>query len=441
VAGRGDFNRFGRCREIEDSLFDQRLLRRTLRYRWYIVLVLAAQYLFVYFHRVSPAVVATDLMQSFQVSSGALGLLASAYFYPYAFMQIPVGMLADRWGTRKTVTLFGFLAGLGAIGFALSPSFVVAVLSRALVGFGLSAIFVPSMALLCNWFREREYVIVSGVFLAVGGFGWLTAATPLALLVQWLGWVATFILMGCVTLALTGLTWLVVADRPADVGLASVTRETRAGRAPGKLAPGMARVLKNRGFRPLALWNIMMGSAFFGFCGLWAGPYLTDVYALSKPAAGNVLAIIAVALIFGGPFLSYLSERVFHSRKKVLVGCTVVHLACWLPLLLFPASLPVFVLYAVFFPMGVTAGASVPVVMTATKELFPIEMAGLSMGMVNIFPFLGGVISQPLIGLLLDFFKGAGFRNSAAYQFVFLLFFVLDIGALWVIARARDRTV
>ena len=292
------------------------MLKSAFRYRRYIFLVLAAQYLFVFFHRVSPAVVATDLMHTFRVGSGALGVLASAYFYPYAFMQIPAGILADRWGTRKTVTLFGSLAGIGAICFALSPNFGVAVLSRALVGFGLSAIFVPSMTLFCAWFSEKEYGIVSGIFIAMGGIGWLTAATPLALLVLKLGWVGAFILIGAITLVLTGITWLIVSDRPEDMGFPSMTEKEGERLSIGPVRAGCARVLSQRRFWPLAIYNLLTGVSLFGFCGLWAGPYLTDVYRLPGPRAANVLTIIAAALIFGGPFLTSLSEKVFHSQKE-----------------------------------------------------------------------------------------------------------------------------
>jgi sugar phosphate permease len=246
--------------------------------------------------------------------------------------------------------------------------------------------------------------------------------------------------MGSITLVLTVLTWLVVADRPEDRGLPSVTGEACERRPTGRVGPGIARVLGDRRFWPLAVWNLLMGVSLFGFCGLWAGPYLNDVYRLSRAGAANILAMIAIALIFGGPFLSYISEKVFHSRKKVLVGCSVIHLVCWLVLLLLPAALPYPALYAVFFLMGLTAGAATPVVITATKELFPLEMAGISVGMVNIFPFLGGIISQPFIGLLLDLTRGtAGAQPVKAYRMVFLLFFVMSIGALWCIGKARER--
>ncbi len=378
-------------------------------------------------------------MRSFHVGAGALGMLASAYFYPYALMQIPVGILADRWGARKTVTLFGLVAGVGGICLALVPSFGLAVLSRALVGFGLSAIFVPSMTLFCNWFSDKEYIIVSGVFVAVGGIGWLTAATPLALLVQRFGWVNAFVIIGSVTLCLAILGWFIVADRPEEKGLPAVVAAKRDIRQEGLVLPVMTRVFREPTFRLLACWNALMGVSIFGFCGLWAGPFLRDAYGLSRTGAANVLTMIAFALIFGGPFLSYLSERL-RSRKRVLVLSSIIHVACWLVLLCLPAGLPYPALYAVFFFLGLTAGAAHPVVITAAKELFPLEMAGASVGMANIFPFVGGVVSQPLIGLLLDAVGKTGNGHPvSSYRAAFVLFFVLSLAGLWVAARTREN--
>ena len=112
------------------------------RHRWILFLILSAQYLIVYFHRVSPAVVAQDLVSSFNISATALGVLASAYFYPYALMQVPVGILSDSWGPKKTIVLFSLIAAFGAIGFGLAPYFGFAIAARACVGLGLAAVFV-----------------------------------------------------------------------------------------------------------------------------------------------------------------------------------------------------------------------------------------------------------------------------------------------------------
>ncbi|HOW55833.1 MAG TPA: MFS transporter, partial [Syntrophorhabdaceae bacterium] len=101
------------------------------RHRWYLFVILALQYLIVYFHRVSPAVVAQDLVNSFNISATALGVLASAYFYPYGLMQVPVGILSDSWGPKKTIVLFSLVASIGAIGFGLAPYFGIAAVARA----------------------------------------------------------------------------------------------------------------------------------------------------------------------------------------------------------------------------------------------------------------------------------------------------------------------
>ncbi|MEI6153014.1 MAG: MFS transporter, partial [Deltaproteobacteria bacterium] len=131
-------------------------LKKALRYRWFIFWILSIQYLLVYFHRVAPAVTAPELINAFEISGTALGVLASAYFYSYGIMQIPVGILSDRWGPRKVIILSSFIASLGAISFGLSPTFSVAIISRIFVGIGVSALFVAAMRILANWFKGVE---------------------------------------------------------------------------------------------------------------------------------------------------------------------------------------------------------------------------------------------------------------------------------------------
>ena len=173
-----------------------------------------SQYLIVYFHRVSPAVVASELTSAFSISGASLGLLASAYFYPYAIMQVPVGILSDSWGAKKTIILFSLIASFGAICFGFSPDFNMAIVSRALVGFGLSAIFIAVMCILVKWFRPMELARVSGLLMAIGGAGWFLATTPLALLSQYFGWRASIISVGVVSLLIVFLIWLMVKDTP-----------------------------------------------------------------------------------------------------------------------------------------------------------------------------------------------------------------------------------
>jgi sugar phosphate permease len=408
----------------------RRSFERAAGYRWVIFLVFALQYLFVYFHRVCPAVVAQDLVETFSISATSLGVLASGYFYSYGVMQIPVGILSDSLGPRKTVTFFTLIGAAGALMFGLSHSFGVAALSRVMVGLGVSAVFVPAMKVFAEWFKPTEYARVSGAFMAVGGIGWLSAATPLALVSKQFGWRTGFIAIGCMTLIFSVLTWFFVVDSPKEKG-----RTEASGRSvpPGPQArtgilSGMKRVFSTWRFWPLAIWVFCNGAILFSFCGLWAGPYLRDIYGLPGPAVGNILSMVAVGLVAGSPFLGYLSDSVLKSRKKVLVGCSFVTAVEWAIFYFQFQGLPIPVLHLFFLFIGICIGASVIIAFTAVKELFPLAIAGTSVSCVNLFGFVGGIIYQPLIGYLMDMAgKVDGRYVPQGYRAAFLLLFLTSL--------------
>ena len=410
------------------------------RYRWYIFLILAAQYLIVYFQRVAPAVVAQELIDAFEISGTSLGLLASAYFYPYALTQIPVGILSDSWGPKKTLIVFGSVASFGAVFFGLAPRFEFAFAARAFVGLGVSAVFVSAMRIFAEWYRGIELARISGAFMAIGGLGWFAATTPLALLSQAFGWRMSFIVTGAVSIVFTVMTWRVVEDRPAKKGLPGLVEHAGNGIPVKRNVPGDLKViLQDRHFWSIATWFIVRGGALFGFFGLWAGPYLMDVYQLSKSSTGNILSMVAFAMIFLSPVIGHLSDKTLTSRKKVLVGTSILNSICWLIMLLFYKTLPVPALYVLFFLMGVTISSVGTIAIIATKELFPAEISGTSMGTMNIFPFIGGIIFQPLMGYVLDSAgKTQGMYPPSAYRMIIWLLFITSLIALASITRSKE---
>jgi len=371
------------------------------QYRWLIFSVLALQFIFVYFHRVSFAVVAPELVQAFHISGTALGVLTAGYFYTYACMQLPVGLLVDSWGPRKTVSAFTLIAGVGAILFGLSPGFGMATFARIIVGLGVSTVFVSSMKIFTYWFHGREYARVSGLFLSIGGLGWLMAAAPLAVLSKWFGWRTVFMAIGAITLLLTIITWSIIKDKPEG---GPCVRPGESGAKKGRLtiAKSIRQVLGERYFWPLAIWSFTNGGILFGFFGLWAGPYLMETHGLSKAAAGNILSMVGLAMIFGSPVLGYITDRVVKSRKMILLCSSVVHSLCWVVLLLYHRAMPYPSLYVLFFIMGLTSCAIPVVLLTATRELFPGEIAGTGQGIMNLFPFVGSMVFQPMLGFILD---------------------------------------
>jgi len=391
--------------------------------RWFIFGALACAYLFVYFHRLSLTVVAEELARAFQTSAGSLGLLGSVYFYCYAFMQFPAGLLSDSLGPRKTVAFFTVLAALGSAVFGLAPSLSWAFAGRFLVGIGAAMVFIPTMKILAQWFRPTEFASVSGLLNAVGGLGILAATWLLAYLAGVLGWRTSFQLIGGLTAAISLMVWLVVRDRPAEEATrraAGPSHPLSAGAAanPGASAlfQGLGRVLRSGQFWVFALWCFFNYGIFFGFGGLWSGPYLMHVYGMSREKAGAVLSLIAWGMIVGGPLMGIVSDRVLKSRKKLLVGCAVTMTGELGFLYAFPSGLPVGLLTAFFFLFSISSSSVVVVAFTAAKELCPADIAGTCLGTLNLFPFLGGAAAMPLLGRLLDAYgatPGVGYPVEA----------------------------
>jgi len=388
--------------------------------RWMIFLTLALAYFLVYFHRLSLSVVADDLVRDFQTTAGAMGLLGSLYFYCYALMQIPAGLLSDSMGPRRTVTFSLVFATAGSLLFGLAPNMPVAFIGRALVGLGVSMVFIPTMKVLSQWFQAREFGFMAGLLNGVGGMGVWAATFFLALLTGWLGWRLSFILIGLGTLGLVVAVWGVVRDRPGD---AIRPEETAAVRIP--LLTGLKRVALEKKFWPVAIWFFFDCGIFFGFGGLWAGPYLMHVYGMTKAETGAILSLIAWGMIIGSPLLGLISDRLVQSRKWVLTVCSAVMTVELALLCLFPAGLSTLALCVVFFVLSVTASAVVAVAFTTTKELFPVEIAGTSTGMVNLFPFLGGAVYMPLLGKVLDAFPRTAQGGFAPRAYSVLLVVLL----------------
>jgi len=400
-------------------------LRKALRYRWLIFWVLAVSYILVYFHRLCPAVVAIDMMADLEAGGALLGLLGSAYFYPYALMQLPAGLLSDSWGPRRTITLFFTVAFAGSLLLGLAPSLFWAIIGRTLVGLGVSMLFVPTMKVLAEWFRVREFATMTAILMAMGGVGSLSAATPLALLSTSIGWRFSFVAVGVMTLLLAILVWLFVRDRPSDLGWPSPSEPAGPSAPSVGLVEGMKKVLTYPRFWPIAIWFFFDCAVFFSFGGLWGGPYLMQVYGFTKAEAGHILSMLAIGMIVGSPVLSFLSNRIFRGRKPVLVLSSSILLCLTALLAFYTEKLPLAGLYMLCLGLGIFSSAVVVIGFTTTKELFPVQIAGTSTGLVNLFPFAGGAVFQPVLGHVLerhgrveDAFTLAGYKQAFFVLFI-----------------------
>jgi sugar phosphate permease len=398
---------------------ENREVEKVLSRRWAVFGVLAIAYFFVYFHRVSTAVVSADLEATFEVDAASIALLSSAYFYAYTVMQLPSGLLTDGLGPRRTVSIFTLVAAAGAILTGIATSFELVVAGRLLIGVGVAMVYIPAMKILSTWYRKNEFASLTGILIAVGNVGGLSAAGPLALISEALGWQQVFIMLGVIALLLAALVWTITRDRPSDMGLPSIQEieamergrsepvsesETTEEETMEKIP--MVEALKmtfgsGRKFWPLAVWFFFMYGSVMVYQGLWAGPFFSDVLGWDKPTYGLVLTFIGMGMILGCPIAGYISDRVLNSRKKVLVVGTVAYTITWAVIWATAGEITGTEAYmAINFVFGFFGGFLV-VSFAQIKELFPISIAGTSTAALNIFPFAGGAILQHLSGLML----------------------------------------
>jgi sugar phosphate permease len=391
-------------------------------YRGLVFAALGLSYMLVTFHRLCPAVVAVDMMRDLQAGGALIGMLSGAFFYSYALMQLPAGLLADFWGARRTTSLFYLLAALGALGMGLAPDSTWATFGRIFVGLGMSMVWVCTLKTLAEWYPPERFATMTGLLVAMGGAGSLLASAPLAWAAQEFGWRTVFVALSVLSLVLSGMLWLVVRDTPALAGLKGP--DFPRGLPPGRqaLMPGVRAVIGNRWAWLVAVWLMLDNGVFFSLAGLWAGPYLKHVHGFTPTQAGFALAMFSVGVISGGPLLSLLSNRMLRSRKNTLALsaaalCALTGLLSWRA-----ADMGGPELYGVFYLIGIFGGATPAIGFTTGKELFPISLAGTALGILNIFPFVGGALFQPLLGLILEHHgRGAhGDFTVEGYKAVFL---------------------
>lgn len=355
-----------------------------------------------YFHRMAPAAIATDLQQSFNASGAALGSLAAAYFYTYTVMQIPVGIMADTLGVRKIVAIGSVIAGIGSLVFGMADTLGVATLGRVLVGLGVSSMFISLMKLNSVWFHDRHFGTIAGTTLLLGNLGSVFAATPLVWAVTHTSWRNVFDAAGIFSLLMGVLIWFFVRSHPGEAGLPSMRELEGMAAHPrhqGHWYDGLRTVIKNRATWPGFLPNLGVGGSLFAFAGLWAVPYLRDVYGMERVTAANhtmlLLFCFAVGALLSGMLSDWLGRRL-----PVIVGGIALYVLCWLPLV-FGWHLSPVAGYMLFALMGLGA-SGFTLTWASVKEVNQPALSGMATSVVNTGLFLGAALLQPLVGWVMD---------------------------------------
>ena len=424
----------------------RRLWTDPKRRRWLAFAALAATYALVSVHRLSTAVLADQLTSAFSVTGTQLGTLHASFFYVYAAMQLPAGVFADRLGARRTVTVGAVVMSLGGFVFAGADAYLTAFAGRALVGFGGSVLFIAILRFCANWFRPTEFARMSGLTLAVAGFGGVLATTPLALAVAAAGWRTTVAGLSVLGLALAGAAYLVARDSPADAGFDPIGGVETPG------APTLGAVLSNARTVLGEVETWLCGAILFAgtgvnitVIGLWGIPYLVQTYGLSVTAASTFTLLGSAGLLLGPPSIGAVSDRLGSRTRLIVLG--MGSYAAALAVLAATGDPPLPVVAVVLFATGALAGAYA-LTYAVVKERHAAAASGVSTGTVNTMAFTGAAIMPTLMGYVLDAYwtgetiGGARVYTEFGYRVAFGLGaatgFLAFSAAVWLHLRTDD---
>lgn len=401
----------------------------------------AGLYVIGFFQRVAPAVITRELTAEFELSAVALGNLSALYFYTYVAIQIPTGVLVDHWGPRRVLTLGGSFAAVGTLLFALAPGFGLIGTGRLLIGAGAGVAFVAMLKLAAYWVHPSRFGLISGLALACGGIGGVSAGVPLRLAVDAFGWRDVMFAASLATALLALATWFIVRDDPRERGFDSYSPLRQGVRSQHSMLGGIYAVFRYRN-----VWLIFIGCGaitgpILAFSGLWGVPFLTSQYGLTTAQAALVTSLMIVAWSVGGPVAGALSDRL-HRRKFPLLAGGALAALLWSVLIYVP-GLPYLALIAIMIGLGLTSG-TVVIGFAFCKESTPATLAGTASGVANMGNMLGGMAMQPLIGALLDLSwdgtMAGGVRTYGfcAYSGGFTLMLVWLLAGLAAFARETN---
>jgi sugar phosphate permease len=393
-----------------------------------VFLPFALGYFLSYLYRVVNAVIAPDLVAEIGLDAAQLGLLTSAYFLTFGIFQLPLGMLLDRFGSRRTEAALLLVAALGALVFATADSASGLTLGRALIGLGVSACLMGAFKAFVLWFPKERLPLVNGLQMASGGLGALTGTAPVQAALQITTWRGVFIVLAILT-ALVALTiFFVVPER----------REHKTGTRMAEQFAGIKEIFLSPVFWRIVPWTVTAQATFLSVQSLWMGPWLRDVAGLERATVASYLALVACAMIAGWIIVGFVTVRVGRLGVRPIYVAALGMSGFMLLLLPFmfewiSAALPVCMLFGFFGSTGILPYA-------VLSQSFAPELAGRVNTGLNLMVFLGAFAAQWGIGAMIDFWPrtASGGYAPAGYQAALGVMFALQAaGMVWFVLAGR----
>lgn len=400
-----------------------------------IFCILAAMFIMSQFLRVSNAVVANELMRDLHLSAAQLGALGSAFFYAFAVVQLPLGWALDRFDTRKLMVGVPVFSAVGSLIFSMANGFWLAFFGRVLCGIGMSGALMGAMKIFALRYQPSYFGTLSGLMISMGSLGNMLAATPLVVLNAAFGWRITFVCVGVCTGLLCGMAWWGLRPLHDDFHRAATTINVQA----YPFREDLSLLARNTTFWQCSGIAFVMYGTFVALQGLWSGPYLRDIRGFTAITTGNILVMLSIGRIVGSTLAGYLSDKILHSRKRVIAPATAIYALLFLGL---NGAIPVTSAWSNgFLFFGIAVFSSVSILLYAQlKEILPTHLFGLISTSLNFFVMTGGaVIMQGLGQIVQSYPQQQGVYPAEAYHTAFWGCLGMNAAALALYLFSTER--
>ena len=349
----------------------------------------AIAYAIAFLQRVSPQSISLNFMHDFSTDAAGVAMLASSYFWGYTLMQIPAGVLVDRYGVKRVVLISMVASSLGSAAFALAPNMLDVFAARLVIACGDALVFTALLKLVAQSFSDERFGMMSGISQVSGYVGGVIATTPLAAAVTGFGWRACFLFIAAVGLA--NLAFAKVVLKPDPVTCSNKTLK------------GVVMAAR-QSLTQLANWGCAMTFASHfavvtTLSGVWGIPMVAHFFNISPTAAATPLLAFMIGNAVGSIFLGHMADRAAAALDSALIRVCVLRMVL-IAMLLPPIAHSFGLVYVtiVFTALGLVAGGTVPLVLKCTKKLYTAEMIGVGASVNTTAAGIFAGLAQPIIG-------------------------------------------
>ncbi|WKT76871.1 MFS transporter [Lysinibacillus fusiformis] len=408
------------------------------RYRWVVFVAVLFTYLLMASQRTAPGLITDQLMRDFGVTASTIGLLTSIQFFVYTSLQIPMGVLADRFGPNFFLIIGAILTGLGTVLYSLGTHEFILFFSRILTGVGDATIWVNMVLILAQWFQKKEFVRLIGFAGMTGSLGFLLATVPFATLILLFGWRISFFSTGLLLCVCGVLLYFVLVKNTKRIFSAKAIVEPEVVQRE-KTSVLLRRIFLNRQAWALFFCHFGVVGGYVGFISSWAVPYGINMYEMTRSEASQLIMIGLLGALIGAPLTSWLAGWL-ETIKRPYIVVHIAVLLSWFSFLLYKGQPSIFWLIVLFFIIGFGYGASA-LTFAAVRQTFPITESGIVSGFANTGGFLSAALLPIIFGYVLDYFQDATGNLSDGYYYGFISPVIFSIIGLIGVLFLKEKHI